>query len=381
MKKIVPYPFIIIALFAGCGKAAQEQKVPERTVKVRTAALQKHEFREIFRAQGMVEAARKGTIASFVPGRIDKIFFEEGAIAEAGQSLFQVDLENLTNRVELAHKDLEVAKATRLTTQQGVKLAQIRLRKAEQDFERNQKLYQAKSVSADTYEQAEVGFNSARVTLEGAVALDAAAAAKEEQAATAVKLAEKTLRDSRPSVPFRALILEKFKEESEFAGAGTPILAVEDPSSREVSCRVSALYWERLEPGTVLDVLFGGRKVCRTSICFRAEVIDPASRTFEIKAKLPADTTLKSGTLCDLEIILDKRAGWGVPADAVLPGREGKISVFLNEKGAAKEQNVRCGLTTDGITEILSPEPLLGKAVIVSGQAFVREGDKLEVER
>ena len=34
MKKIVPYPFIIIALFAGCGKAAQEQKVPERTVKV-----------------------------------------------------------------------------------------------------------------------------------------------------------------------------------------------------------------------------------------------------------------------------------------------------------------------------------------------------------
>ena len=56
MKKIVPYSFIIIALFAGCGK--EEQKAPVRTVKVRTASLQKHEFREIFRAQGMVEAAR-----------------------------------------------------------------------------------------------------------------------------------------------------------------------------------------------------------------------------------------------------------------------------------------------------------------------------------
>ena len=379
MKKIVPYSFIIIALFAGCGK--EEQKAPVRTVKVRTASLQKHEFREIFRAQGMVEAARKGTIASFVPGRIDKIFFAEGAIAEAGQCLFQVDLENLSNRVELAHKDLEVAKATRETTRQGVKLARIRLRKAEQDFKRNQKLYQAKSVSADTFEQAEVGFNSATDTLEGAVALDAAAAAKEQQAATAVKLAEKTLRDSHPSVPFRALILEKFKEESEFAGAGTPILAVEDPASREISCRVSALYWERLTPGTVIEVSFGGKKVCRTSIYFRAEVIDPASRTFEIKAKLPEDTTLKSGTLCDLEIILAKRTTWGVAADAVLPGREGKMSVFLNEKGVAKEQPVRCGLTTDGITELLAPEPLLGKTLIVSGQAFVREGDRLEVER
>jgi len=381
MKKIILFSFLSSLLLAGCGRDPQPEAAAERTVKVRTSALQKHEFREIFRAQGMVEAARKGTISAFVPGRIDRIFFEEGAVAEAGASLFQVDLENLANRLELAQKDLEVAKATRLTTQQGVKLAQIRLRKAEQDFKRNRKLYESKSVSADTYEQAETGFNSAKVTLEGAIALDAAAAAKEQQAATALKLAEKTLKDSHPSVPFRALVLEKFKEESEFAGAGTPVLAVEDPTSREVSCRISAIYWERLQPGTAVEVFFGGKKVCGTSVYFRAEVIDPASRTFEIKAKLPADTSLKSGTLCDLEIILDNRTGLGVTTDAVLPGREGRMSVFVNEDGVAKAVEVRCGLTTDGITEILSPEPFAGKELIVRGQTFVREGDKLEVER
>ena len=381
MKKYLWCFLLFSILLAGCGKEPQPPKTMERTVKVRTSALRKHEFREIFRAQGMVEAARRGTISAFVPGRIDRIFFEEGAVAEAGASLFQVDLENLTNRVELAKRDLEVMKATRLTTQQGVALARIRLQKAEQDFKRNRKLYETKSVSADTYEQAETGFASAKVTLEGAIALDAAAAAKEQQAATALKLAEKTLNDSHPSVPFRALILEKFKEESEFAGAGTPILAVEDPTSREVSCRISAIYWERLKPGTVAEVCFGGKKLCRTLVYFRAEVIDPASRTFEIKAKLPGDTALKSGTLCDLEIILAERAGWGAAADAVLPGREGRMSVFLNENGVAKEAEVRCGLTNDGVTEILSPEPLVGKELIVEGQAFVREGDKLEVVR
>lgn len=381
MKKYIWYSFVLLLLLSGCGKQSQPQKVEVRTVKVRTAALQKHEFREIFRAQGMVEAARKGTISSFVPGRIDKIFFEEGTIAEAGRSLFQVDLKNLTNRVELSEKDLEVAKATRLSTRQGVKLAKIRLKKAERDYKRNQTLYHSKAVSTDTYEQAELAYHSAVVMLDVANSLDHAASAKVQQAETALKLARQTLNDSHPSVPFRALILTKCKEESEFAAPGVPILAVEDPSSREISCRISAVYWDRLKPGTEIEVLFAGKKVCRSSVYFRAEVIDPASRTFEIKAKLPADTSLKSGTLCDLEIILTRRTGWGVIADAVLPGQGGSMNVFLNQGGTAKEVKVRCGLTTDGITEILSPEPLLGKAVIVRGQAFVREGDKLEIER
>ena len=288
---------------------------------------------------------------------------------------------NLTNRVELAQKDLEVAKASRLSTQQGVKLAQIRLQKAERDFKRNQTLYSSKAVSADTYEQADTAYHSALVMLDVAVSLDRAATAKVQQAETALKLARQMLDDSHPAVPFRALILEKFKEESEFVGPGMPVVAVEDPTSREISCRISAIYWERLKPGTEIEVFFGEKKVCRSSVYYRAEVIDPASRTFEIKAKLPADTSLKSGTLCDLEIILTRRTGWGVTADAVLSGGKGRMSVFVNQGGTAKEIDVRCGLTTGAVTEILSPEPLLGKAVIVRGQAFVREGDKLEVER
>ena len=381
MKNRFLHLLLCAILLHGCSKESHPQKVADRTVKVRTASLQEHSFRETFRAQGMVEASRKGTISSFVPGRIDKIYYDEGAIVEAGASLFQVDLENLTNRVELAQKDLEVMKASRLTTQQGVNLAQIRLKKAEQDFDRNQKLYQANVITPDTYEQMETAFHSAKVMLEGAIAMDAAAVAKEQQAATALKLAQKALNDSHPSVPFRALILEKLKEESEFAGAGTPIVSVEDPASREISCRISAIYWERLRPGTAVEVHFGGKIVCRSSIYFRAEVIDSASRTFEIKAKLPADTTLKSGTLCDLDIILDERKGWGVMSDAVLPGRDGRMSMFLNEGGVAKETDVQCGLSTDGFTEILSAESLLGKEVVVRGQAFVRDGDKLEVER
>jgi RND family efflux transporter MFP subunit len=381
MKHAFFSSLLLAALLLGCNKETKQNNVAERTIKIQTGTLQEHTFREIFRAQGMVEAARKGTISAYVPGKIDKIYFEEGTIAEPGKSLFQIDQENYNIQLEIARKDLEVMKSARLSAQENVKLDQIKLEKAELDFNRAKTLYQSKAISTDAYEQAETNYNGTKVSLDGAVAIDNAAAAKVQQAETGLKLAQKTLEDSHPSVPYRALVLEKFREESEFVGAGTPILLVEDPTSREVSCRISAIYWERLKPGTAIDVYFGGEKVCTSSIYYRAEVIDPASRTFEIKAKLPADTSLKSGTLVDLEIVLAERTGMGVASDAVLPGRNGRMSVFLNEGGVAQAADVRCGLTTGGFTEILSPEPLMGKDVIVKGQAFVREGDKLEVER
>ncbi len=381
MNKYFLFSIFIAVLLSGCGKAQPSKAIEEKTIKVQTGTLQKHDFREIFRAQGMVEAARKGTISSFVSGKIDRIYFEEGSIAEPGKMLFQIDLANLTNRLELARKDLDAARASRLSTMQGVKLAQIRLRKAELDFKRNQTLHNSKAVSADAYEQAETAFHSAKALLDGAAAIDTAAESKVQQALTGLKLAKQALEDSHPSVPFRALILKKLKEESEFAGPGTPILVVEDPASREICCRVSAVYWERMKPGTAVDVFFGGKKLCRSTIYFRAEMIEPASRTFEIKAKLPADTPLKSGTLCELEFILAERTGWGISTDAILPGRGGTMSVFLVKDGKAKAQKVSCGISSDGITEILSADALKGKQVVVSGQYFVSEGDKLEVVR
>lgn len=52
MKKYICYPFLILTLISGCGKENRPHKAEARTVKVQTAKLQQHEFREIFRAQG-----------------------------------------------------------------------------------------------------------------------------------------------------------------------------------------------------------------------------------------------------------------------------------------------------------------------------------------
>ena len=114
MKHTILSSLLFAALLLGCNKEAKQNNVAERTIKIQTGTLQEHTFREIFRAQGMVEAARKGTISAYVPGRIDKIYFEEGTIAEPGKSLFQIDQENYNIQLEIARKDLEVMKSARL---------------------------------------------------------------------------------------------------------------------------------------------------------------------------------------------------------------------------------------------------------------------------
>ena len=181
MKHSILSSILFAALLLGCNKEAKQNNVAERTIKIQTGTLQEHTFREIFRAQGMVEAARKGTISAYVPGRIDKIYFEEGTIAEPGKSLFQIDQENYNIQLEIARKDSEVMKSARLSAQENVKLDQIKLEKAELDFNRAKTLYQSKAISTDAYEQAETNYNGTKVSLDGAVAIDNAAAAKVQQ--------------------------------------------------------------------------------------------------------------------------------------------------------------------------------------------------------
>ena len=79
MKHSILSSILFAALLLGCSKEAKQNNVAERTIKIQTGTLQEHTFREIFRAQGMVQAARKGTISAYVPGKIDKIYFEEGS--------------------------------------------------------------------------------------------------------------------------------------------------------------------------------------------------------------------------------------------------------------------------------------------------------------
>ena len=94
---------------------------------------------------------------------------------------------------------------------------------------------------------------------------------------------------------------------------------------------------------------------------------------------LPEGTPLMDGMLVDVDIQLAERDGMGVPRDAVILKKGGRSAVFAVQDGRAQEIEVETGITSDGFTEILNPEAVAGRNLIVSGQYFVNDGSEVNV--
>ena len=107
--------------------------------------------------------------------------------------------------------------------------------------------------------------------------------------------------------------------------------------------------------------------------------MDALSRTFEIKADLPSEAALPSGTLCDVRVILNERRAPALPEDALLFRQNGRFAAFAVKDGKAEEISLIPGITRDGFTEICNAEKLRVRDFIVSGQYFVNPGTPVQV--
>ena len=123
-----------------------------------------------------------------------------------------------------------------------------------------------------------------------------------------------------------------------------------------------------------------GRKYADAVITFKAPSIDPQSRTFKIKALVPKNCGLVSGMLCSVNIILEEKVAYGLPADAMLLRANNRYIVFAaGADNRAKSFDVKPGIVDGIYREVLNPEKLMQENIIVSGQSFVNAGALLRV--
>jgi hypothetical protein len=141
------------------------------------------------------------------------------------------------------------------------------------------------------------------------------------------------------------------------------------------------VYYNKLQPGVLCEILFNGKLISKAKLNYKACSVDPLSRTFEIRAQLPAGAKVTSGTLCDIDLILVDRSGYGLPQNAVMFRKGGKYIAYIAEAGKANEVPIYPGFTTKGYTEILNSDQLKNKIFIVTGQYFVNDGSQIEIEK
>ena len=371
----------LLCLTAACSRSGQDNDTKsgiEYKVKVQTAQAQPRHFRKQIRVQGTIQAYILADVAARVAGNMD-LKVSDGDQIRKGQTLFVIDQDNLKNRVSQANQALKVVEETYRTTQLDVDIAKTQLDKAQKDYDRNKKLHEEHAVSDNSFETFEVALDKAQKTYEKAEAVLRYTSAKVDQAKLDLAICTKDLNDATEKAPYDGVVAIKYHESGEFINRGVNVIRINDPQQLRAACLISAVYFDAVKPGeTPVSVSFQGRKIeAKADWC--SPVIDTLSRTFTMRSYLPKGTPLMDGMLVDVDIMLAERDGVGVPRDAVILKKGGRSAVFAVQVGRAKEIEVETGITSDGFTEILNPEAVTGKNLIVSGQYFVNDGSEVNV--
>ena len=366
---------------AACSKLAKKDEAKSGTVykvKVQTAKPQTHHFRKQIRVQGTIQAYTFTDVAARVAGNMD-LKVSDGDSIEKGQTLFTIDQDNLKNRVAQAQQALKVVEETYRTAQLDVEIAKTSLDKAQKDFDRNKKLHEEHAVSDNVFETYEVALDKAQKSYEKAEAALRYTEAKVDQAKLDLAICGKDLNDATEKAPYDGVVAVKYHENGEFIGRGVNVIRINDPRRLRAACLISAVYFEAIKPGeTPISVSFHGQEIeAKADWC--SPIIDTLSRTFTMRSYLPEGTPLLDGMLVDVDILLAERDGLGVPRDAVILKKGGKTAVFAVQDGKAQEIEVETGIATDGFVEILNPEAVEGREIIVSGQYFVNDGSDVNV--
>lgn len=371
----------LLCLAVACSKSGQNadaQAGPIYKVKVQTAQAQQRHFRKQIRVQGTIQAYILADVAARVGGNMD-LKVSDGDPIKKGQTLFTIDQDNLKNRVAQAQQALKVVEETYRTVQLDVDIAKTQLDKAQKDYDRNNKLHEEHAVSDNAFETFEVALDKAQKSYEKAEAVLRYTAAKVDQAKLDLAICTKDLNDATEKAPYDGVVAVKYHESGEYINRGVNVIRINDPRKLRAACLISAVYFEAVRPGeTPITVSFHDKKIeAKADWC--SPVIDTLSRTFTMRSYLPEGTPLLDGMLVDVDITLAERDGMGVPRDAVILKKGGKSAVYAVQDGKAQEIEVETGIASDGFIEILNPDAVAGRDLIVSGQYFVNDGSEVNV--
>ena len=319
MKKI--FSFITISSFAlivGCGGGNNKNQI---------------------KASGTIEATNV-TVSSKVTGQILKLNFEEGDLVHAGDTLLTIDHENLSIQLQQAIAGEEQADAQYklmlegarsediLQANDAVKQAEANFKLSQLDKERNEKLYQSKTITQQQfdniikgYDVAAAQFNSAKENLKKMKHfyrpedIQQAKANLDRQIAV-VDLLKKNIRDSYVIAPLNGFVVKKFVEAGESVVPLSSLVMISDLEYVDLVIYVSEVdlgkiklgqsadasidtYPDRIYKGKIIyispDAEFTPKNVQtndeRTKLVFAVK-IHIHNPKFELKSGMPADAVV-----------------------------------------------------------------------------------------
>lgn len=333
-------------------------------------------------ALGTVRAKTTAAIAPRMMGRLTGVAVSEGSAVAAGALLATID--DTSARAQLASAEGAVAEAEAASEEADRAIAQAEAGKAlaEKTFDRFRKLLEGKVVTQQEFDEVEMRRTVAVKDLERAQQKKAQAGAKIAQARGQAAAAKAMLGWARVEAPFAGVVVEKRADTGSMAVPGVPLFLLEDPRRYRIEASVSETYLPVLKKGTPVRVVLDAdpEKPVSATVSEVVPSIDPATRTFTVKADLPPGRA-RSGQSGKVRFAAGRGTVLAVPKRAVT--RAGGIDAVFTvgvSDNVARLSIVTLGAEFDGRVEVLSGIED-GARVALSPIDKLSDGARVEVRR
>jgi RND family efflux transporter MFP subunit len=374
----------IVAGLSACGEKGKQEAAVSRPVvqEVEVVVVRPVPRETMAEALGTVRARTTAAVSPQVMGRLTGVAVSEGSVVAAGALLATIDDTTVRAQLSSAEGAVAEAEAAREEVDRAISQAEAGEVLAEKTFERYRRLLEGRVVTPQEFDEVEMRRTVAVKELERAQQKRAQVTAKISQARGQADAAKAMLAWTRVTAPFAGVIVEKRADAGSMAVPGVPLFVLEDPRRHRIEAAVSEAYLPFLKKGTpiqgILDADPG--KPFSAVVTEIVPAIDPVSRTFTVKADLPAGRA-RSGQSGKVRFAAGKGTVLAVPKRAITRagGSDGVFTVGARDN-VARLSMITLGAEFDDRVEVLSGIED-GVRVALSPIDKLADGARVEIRR
>lgn len=350
---------VIMALggvVAGCTNERRATTAPPETLSnVSVIAVQKTTVPDWLEAVGTVRATQTSQVSSQVMGNILEIRAHEGDLVQGGQVLATIDDAQSRSAVDQATAAVTAAEKELSAGDSDLALAGATLK-------RYQQLYEKKSVSPQEFDEINARYQSTEARRD-------MARAGQVQANAGLTQARTSLGYTRIHAPFAGVVTEKRADAGTLASPDMPMFTIEDTRSYrlEVAVDESDLRLVRVGQASSVRIDAIGNVQLPGKVVQIVPAADPASRSFLVKVKLPADVRLRSGLFGRARFSRSERSALLIPRTSLVERGQLQGVYVLDASQIAGLRYVTLGKSTGEQIEVLSGLQDGEKLVAVAG--------------
>jgi len=386
--------------------------VPVGVAKAREIATQSS-----FEYPGTVQAWATTQLAAEVDARVDELLFHEGQYVRKGTPLVKLRIAPLIIQRDLAQAEKKRVEArleelntgTRPETIEAARSAvaqsRAKVRLAENELKRIEKLFEGGVLSLDEFDKADAEAQAARAELkekqsmlEEDVAGPRAEKIKQEEAnqnaaEARIKMIQDDINRATLVAPFNGYIVKKETEVGQWLEKGDAAVSMITAKPLKVEIHVPQFQFNRIDIGASATVILesyenGSPKVFKGKVIEKIRSGDPVSRTFPVRLKVTeANSQLAPGMLVRVEIKPGKKKGKTlfVPKDAIVrTPKETSVWVVREDKDKSMKAHkvvVQTGRLEKSLVAVRFKGKKIkpGEWVVVQGNERLKSNSKVKI--